>query len=142
MSNIFNSSVTIKFHQADPAGIMFFGHVFTLAHDTYEAFIQACGFVWKDWFLDHKYLIPIRHTECDFLRPFRAGETYQIEAEVIEFSSSSFIMQYRFSKDQHKHAVVKMVHTCLDQKTFQKTELPATVKQSLERFHRKSDHHA
>lgn len=137
MSDTYKSQVTVKFHQADPAGIMFFGHVFTLAHDTYEGFVQACGFQWKDWFLDHKYLIPIRHTECDFLRPFRAGETYQIEAEVIDFSSSSFVMQYQFTKEAQKHAIVKMVHTCLDQKTFQKSEIPETVRQSLAKFYRK-----
>lgn len=139
-SQVFKSQVTIKFHQADPAGIMFFGHIFTLAHDTYEAFIQACGFPWKDWFLDHKYLIPIRHTECDFLRPFRAGETYQIEAELVEFSSSSFITQYQFTQNEHKHATVKMVHTCLDQKTFQKTEIPDAVRSALSRFHRKTSY--
>lgn len=144
MSSSYKSQVTIKFHQADPAGIMFFGHVFTLAHDTYEGFVQACGFQWKDWFLDHKYLTPIRHTECDFLRPFRAGETYQIEAQVIEFSSSSFVMEYLFTQDSakgaQKHALVKMVHTCLDQKTFRKTELPEAVRQSLSKFYRKSTH--
>ena len=83
------------------------------------------------------------HTECDFLRPFRAGETYQIEAEVIEFSSSSFVMQYQFTQESekgaNKHALVKMVHTCLDQKTFQKTNLPENVRQSLSKFYRKSE---
>lgn len=132
----YKSEVNIKFHQADPAGIMFFGHVFTLAHDTYEGFIQACGFRWKDWFLDHKYLVPIRHTECDFMRPFRAGETYQVEAEVIEFSSSSFVMKYQFLKENASHAIVKMVHTCLDQKSFQKTAIPQSVREALSKFHR------
>ena len=136
-NSAFRSNVTIKFHQADPAGIMFFGHVFTLAHDTYESFIQACGFPWKDWFMDHKFVIPIRHTECDFLRPFRAGESYDVNAEVIEFSSSSFVMRYEFSREKHKHAIVKMVHTCLDQKTFQKAPLAEEVKNALAKYYRK-----
>jgi acyl-CoA thioester hydrolase/1,4-dihydroxy-2-naphthoyl-CoA hydrolase len=140
MSDTFKSQVTIKFHQADPAGIMYFAHVFTLAHDTYENFVQACGFNWKDWFLAPQYIIPIRHTECDFLRPFRAGETYDIEAEVIEFSSTSFVMSYQFSKDKNKHAIVKMVHTCLDQKTFQKTELPEAIRNQFAKYHRKPPH--
>lgn len=140
MSDTFRTQVTIKFHQADPAGIMFFAHVFTLAHDTYEAFINACEINWKEWFVDHKYVTPIRHTECDFLRPFKAGETYEVSAQVIEFSSSSFIMNYQFSKDQNKHAVVKMVHTYLDQNTFQKAPLPDAVKNSLSKFYRKTSH--
>ena len=140
MSEIFKSEVSIKFHQADPAGIMYFAHIFTFAHDTYEAFIQACGFNWNEWFRDHKYIIPIRHTACDFLRPFKAGELYEIEAHVSEISSSSFTMNYEFIKDNHKHAIVKMVHTCLDQKTFQKTELPEIVRTSFAKYARKNPH--
>jgi YbgC/YbaW family acyl-CoA thioester hydrolase len=140
MSEVFKSKMTIKFHQADPAGIMYFAHIFTLAHDAYEAFVQACGFNWKEWFLDAQYVIPIRHTECDFLRPFKAGETYEISVQVIEFSSSSFKINYEFTKDNHKHAVVKMVHTCLDPKTFQKVALPEVVKSAFSKYLRKESH--
>ncbi len=138
MSDTFKSQVTIKFHQADPAGMMYFAHLFSLAHDTYEALIRACGIDWNDWFIKQKYLLPIRHTECDFLRPFKAGETYKIEGQVIEFSKTSFVMEYQFFKEENKHAIVKMVHTCLDKNTFQKTELPETVKQSLQKFYKGS----
>ncbi|MBC7421612.1 MAG: acyl-CoA thioesterase [Bdellovibrio sp.] len=135
MAEVYKSQANIKFHQADPAGIMFFANVFTLAHDAYEAFIQTCGFTWKEWFLDNKYLIPIRHTEADYLRPFLAGETYEIQVRVIEFSSSSFRLQYDFLQGAHKHAVVRMVHTCIDPKTFQKSNLPDVVKTKLQPFH-------
>jgi YbgC/YbaW family acyl-CoA thioester hydrolase len=135
MAQVYRSQATIKFHQADLAGIMFFAQVFTLAHDAYEAFIQACGFDWKEWFLENKYLIPIRHTEADYLRPFKAGETYQIEVIVTEFSTSSFQLQYSFSQASTKHAIVKMVHTCMDPKTLQKINLPENVKIKLQPFY-------
>lgn len=134
MSEIFKYQVTIRFHQADPAGIMYFAHVFTLAHDTYEAFIQDCGFNWQQWFTSSEFLAPIRHTECDFIRPFKAGETYDVKVEVVEFSSSSFKISYEFSKNNSKHAVVKMVHTCLDQKTFQKIEIPERIKTAFSKY--------
>ncbi len=138
MAQVYQTHATVKYHQADPAGIMFFAQVFTIAHDAYEGFIQACGFSWKEWFLDNKYLVPIRHTESDYLRPFRAGETYQIDVSVIEFSSSSFKIQYSFLQGLHKHAVVKMVHTCIDPKTFQKVQLPENVKTKLQTFYQEN----
>lgn len=127
MAQTYKTKATIQFHQADPAGIMFFGHVFTLAHNAYEEFIRACGFAWKDWFSEPKFLVPIRHTEADYLRPFRAGETYEIEARVIEISSSSFKIQYDFQQGLNKHATVKIVHTSIDPKTFQKNNLSSSI---------------
>ncbi|MBC7743042.1 MAG: acyl-CoA thioesterase [Bdellovibrionaceae bacterium] len=139
MSEVYKSKMTVLFHQADPAGIMFFAHVFTLAHNAYEGFIQACGFDWKDWFAEPKFLVPIRHSEADYLRPFRAGESYEIEARVTEISSTSFKIHYDFLNGPHKHAVVQMVHTCIDPKTFQKSNLPEEVKLGLKTFYHQSE---
>ncbi len=135
MAEVYKTQVTIKFHQADPAGIMFFAHIMILAHDAYEGFVQACGFTWKEWFIDQKYLLPIRHSEADYLRPFKAGETYEIHVRVIDFSSSSFKLGYEFLQGPNKHAVVQLVHTCIDPKTFQKSTLPEILKLKLKPFY-------
>lgn len=131
MSETFKNQIQIKFHEADPAGIMYFANIFTLAHDTFELFIQKAGYSWAEWFKENRYMIPIRHAECDYLRPFRAGDVYEVNVVVSEFSTSSFKMQYTFKQNQNDHAVVRMVHTCLDGKTFKKTDLPSDVKQKL-----------
>lgn len=131
MSEIFKNQIQIKFHEADPAGIMYFANIFTLAHDTFELFIQKAGYSWAEWFKENRYIIPIRHAECDYLRPFRAGDVYNVNVVVSEFSTSSFKMQYTFTQNQNDHAIVRMVHTCLDGKTFKKIDLPSEVKQKL-----------
>ncbi|OFZ31802.1 MAG: hypothetical protein A2622_03315 [Bdellovibrionales bacterium RIFCSPHIGHO2_01_FULL_40_29] len=134
MTEIFKNRIQIKFHQADPAGIMYFAQIFTLAHDSFELFIQKAGFTWTEWFQENKYLIPIRHAESDFQRPFLAGQFYEIEVTVAHFSTSSFQMQYTFKKNDVIHAVVKMIHTCLDKSSFQKINLPEDIKTRLSPF--------
>lgn len=134
MTKIFKNQIQIKFHQADPAGIMYFAQIFTLAHDAFELFIQKAGFSWSEWFQENKYLIPIRHAESDFQRPFKAGDHYDVEAVVVQISTSSFQMQYTFKQHTHVHAVVKIVHTCLDKKSFQKIEIPGEIKTKLMPF--------
>lgn len=70
-SKTFHTEIQIRFREADPAGILFFGHVFALAHDCFEGFIEETGFGWKNWFnVRGEYLVPIRHTEANYLRPF------------------------------------------------------------------------
>jgi acyl-CoA thioesterase FadM len=93
MSETFQSRIQIKFHEADPAGIMYFANIFSLAHDTFELFIQKAGYTWAEWFKQTEYIIPIRHAECDYLRPFKAGDVYDVQAMVSEFSTSSFKMK-------------------------------------------------
>lgn len=131
MSETFQNQIQIKFHEADPAGIMYFANIFTLAHDTFELFIQKTGYTWAEWFKQNKFMIPIRHAECDYLRPFRAGDSYEVNVQVAEFSNSSFKMQYTFKQNENDHAIVHMVHTCLDGQTFKKIALPDEVKQRL-----------
>ena len=131
MSKTFNYTVSIKFHLADPAGIMYFGHIFSLAHDGYEQFVQAAGYSWNQYFLSSEHMFPIRHAECDYRKPFRAGEVYDVAVSVAHFSNTSFKMNYIFSRDQQEHAVVQIVHACLDAKTHAKMLLPFEFKQKL-----------
>lgn len=131
MSKTFNHSVSIKFHLADPAGIMYFGHIFSLAHDCYEQFVQAAGYSWNQYFLSSEHIFPIRHAECDYQKPFLAGQSYDVTISVAHFSNTTFKMNYLFSKDQETHAVVRIVHVCLDPKTHAKSPLPKEFKEKL-----------
>lgn len=131
MAQVFQTQVTIKFHEADPAGIMYFGRLPSLAHDCFEQFIVAAGYAWGEWFKTPKAIIPIRHLETDFLSPFRPGETYDVDVTVSRIGESSFQMHYLFRKGDRKHGVVKMVHAHLDPKTFEKKALPEDIRTRL-----------
>lgn len=60
MNKVFRTKKTLTFREADPAGIMFFGNVFAIAHDAFEEFIVAAGYTYQEWFGQTDYLIPIR----------------------------------------------------------------------------------
>ena len=131
MSKTFNHQVSIKFHLADPAGIVYFAHVFSLAHDCYEQFVQAAGYTWNQYFLSSQHIFPIRHADCDYHKAFFAGQTYDVGVSVAVFSKTSFKMKYVFSKDQQSHATVQIVHVCLDAKTHVKIDLPSDFKEKF-----------
>lgn len=131
-SKTFQTEIQIRFREADPAGILFFGNIFSLAHDCFEGFITDTGIGWKNWFnLQGEYLVPIRHSECNFLKPFFAGEKYQISANLSRIGESSFQMRYVFTKNGDSHAEVAMVHAFMDAKTKQKISIPEPIRTKL-----------
>ncbi|MNJ92726.1 1,4-dihydroxy-2-naphthoyl-CoA hydrolase [compost metagenome] len=134
MNEVFRTKKTLTFREADPAKIMFFGNILGFAHDAFEEFIVAAGYTWKEWFQGTDYLIPLRHTEADFLAPFFPGETYDIIVCVDSFGETSFKMKYVFSQNDRTHSVVTMVHSVLDSKTKQKATLPPVMKARLEKY--------
>ena len=131
MTKVFKTNVTATFREADPAQIMFFGNIFGWAHDTFEKWIIEAGYQWKDWFKNTEYMIPIRHTHADFSKPFYPGETYQIEARVKAFGSTSFTMKYVFLSPAGQHAVVEMVHVVLDGKTHKPIPVPEPIRKKF-----------
>jgi acyl-CoA thioesterase FadM len=130
----FKTKTTIKFHQSDAAGVMFFGNVFSLAHEAFEEFIVASGYQWEEWFGAKEYIVPIRHTEADYRAPFRPGKTYDISVNVDALGESSFKMRYEFSEKQVVHAVVGMVHVVASSSTWKKMKLPSLMKARLQPY--------
>jgi acyl-CoA thioester hydrolase/1,4-dihydroxy-2-naphthoyl-CoA hydrolase len=132
MSNsvkVFKSNLTVKFREGDPAQIMFFGNVFSWAHDTFEQFIVDAGFQWKEWFNTTELMIPIRHAEADYEASFIPGQTYDVFATVKKLGNSSFTMNYVFKSASQVHAKVEMVHVVLDLKTKKPIAIPDLIRQ-------------
>ena len=129
MAAHFEKEIQLRFREADPAGIMFFGNIFGLAHDCFEDFIQAAGLTWNEWFHPNRgYIVPIRHAECNFLNPFRPGQKYTVRASVFNISNSSFQMKYTFFSDSKICAELKMVHTFVDSNSQQKIAVPEPIR--------------
>ena len=139
MSLKFTTQTRLKFRDADPAQIMYFANIFSLAHDTFEEFIVEAGYRYEEWFSGDLHIIPIRHAEADYKAPFRPGQLYDITAEVASFGTTSFKMKYTFQQQGLTHATVFMVHAVLDPRTESKMPLPTLMLQRLKAYHGGSD---
>lgn len=132
---IYQSKVKVRFRDADPAGIMFFGNILGQSHDLFEDFIVSIGFNWNDWFCSKEWASPIRHTEVDFLAPFQPGKEYSCEVKVQKLSESSLYMQYEYRDEKEKLCSrVQMVHTFISPTTFQKIDIPQPIRKVLETY--------
>lgn len=131
MNTIFKTTKRVTFREADPAQIMFFGNIFGFAHDAFEEFIVHAGFTWDEWFRTKEFMVPIRHSEAEYLNPFIPGKIYDIAVTIEKIGTTSFTMRYQFSKGQKIHAIVQMTHVVLDQKTKEKMQIPELFIQRL-----------
>lgn len=121
----------LSFHLADAAGILFFGHAFTLAHQAYEHFVmEKLDYSWKEWFENPDWIVPIKHAEADYFCPLRAGEECQIELQVTAMSTSSFTLTATL-KQQLPCCLVKTVHVFCNRPSLKKIPIPGDIQTRL-----------
>lgn len=134
-SRAFRHPVKIRFYQADPAGILYFGRIFELVGDAFEELMRAAG-IDMDALLRHDTLAtPIVHAEADFSGPMRVGEELWVAALVERIGASSASMIYRVEgKDGSLRATANVIHVWVGARTWRKVEVPAEVRAKLERY--------
>jgi acyl-CoA thioesterase FadM len=122
----------IPFHLADPAGILFFGHLFSLFHQAFEQFvIHQLECPWNLWFQNPEWIVPIKQTEAQYLSPLQAGQECLIELSVIAFSLSSFTLTASFYQQQQLCCVAKTIHVFCNRLNKQKMPIPPTLLSQL-----------
>lgn len=128
----FTDYYTVKLHDSDAAGVVFFANLFRIAHDVYEQFLKQMGYRFSERFAAGDFIIPIAHAEADYLHPLRVGDTVEIAASVTEIGERSFALQFRFTaEDGRLLARVKTVHVAVDGRTFRPTPFPEEFKKRL-----------
>lgn len=135
MSAPFSHATRVRFHQADPAGVLFYGRVFELVNDAYEELVRAAGFVYDDHFGMLDYATPVVHVEADYKRPMAAGERLVVELTVTRIGRASFTMAFRIlGADGVERATGNVVHAFVSAATFQTIEIPAAVRAGLDAY--------
>lgn len=107
-------SVTIRFDDADPAGVVFYPRALGLAHAVVENLIRHSPLGWDAWFASPTHATPLRHAEADFFLPMRPGQTFEASAAVEKVGETSvtFVVEFR-DKDGHVATHVRTTHVLI-----------------------------
>ena len=132
----FTHTFTLRFHEADPAGIMFFGNVYKLAHNAYEEFLVHLGFELKHWFHNPDWGVPVRQSSCEYFAPLVASRTFGIRVLIEKIGTTSFTLTYDFVADGKTYCQARLVHTFIDIKAMKKRDLPSDVRKRFEAYQR------
>lgn len=136
----FEMKIFIPFHLVDAAGVVFFGQPFTLAHQIFEQFVIAkLDIPWNQWFHNKQWIIPIRHSEADFVNPLYAGQECLIKLRIDNVSASSFTLRYDFYQQELRCCSLTTVHVFCDKATGAKIDIPDNIRTKLLEPHKKSE---
>jgi len=126
---------TIKLHDTDAAGILFFANQFRIIHDLYERFLATIGFAFQDRFSRKDFLIPIVRAEADFNHPLTVGDVVEVSVSVAAVGNTSFTLEYYLTDLNGATAgYARTVHVTVDAHTMRKMPLPQTLRNKLEGF--------
>lgn len=126
---------TIKLHDTDAAGILFFASQFKIAHDIYEKFLAKIGFPFSQRFKKRDFFIPIVHAEADYQQPLKVGDVIEVSLEISNIGDSSFTLRFTFTDlDGITVGTVNTVHVTIDPQTMKKIDLPGKFRAKLEEF--------
>lgn len=123
----------IHFYQCDPAGIIYFANIYNIAHDAFE---EEFLLKYIDLEKYKNFLLPIVHSEADYKKPLRFNDVITTIITLDCIGEHSFTLKYEiFNKaTEQLSAVVKITHTLVDKKTFQKVKLFPELIEILNKF--------
>ena len=118
---------TVRFQDTDAAGVVYFSNGLAIAHEAYEASLQAAGVDLKAFFQGTPVAVPIIHASVDFLRPIAVGDRLEIHLTPHQNRPTEFEIHYQiYLEATPDKPVIKALtrHVCIDAQTRARQELP------------------
>ena len=133
-SHRFEHAFTVRLHDIDAAGVMFFAHYLRHAHDAYETFMRRNGWDLAE-LIDSRRMLPLVHSHADFLLPVKHGERLTIQLRVERLGNSSFSLGYLVRNERNEEcARLGTTHVMLSPDDRQPMPLPQALREVLNEF--------
>lgn len=109
---MFSKDIRISFSDCDPAGILFFGNLFGLAHQVFEEFIaESIGYAAYFSSSDEQY--PVVQSRAGYFLPLPTGSKATITLRTGYRGGSSFSTYYTFYNEAGEPAAeAEIIHVC------------------------------
>ncbi|MFL5246800.1 MAG: acyl-CoA thioesterase [Myxococcales bacterium] len=129
----FEHRLRVRFHDTDPAGIVFFANIFVYCHDAFEEMLRAVGLPLDELIRSREQILPLGHAEADFKKPFRHGKLVDVRIVVGKLSDRSMRLDYELRDDAGDLlATCSTVHVAVDPATGRSTALSPRLREALE----------
>lgn len=126
---------TLRFHETDGAGVIYFANGLVLCHEAYEASLAAGGIDLKGFFAPGPVAYPIVHATLDFRRPLFCGDRIVISLVAQATGETAFTIDYRLRSEAVPDtllATAQTCHVCIDPAQRARLPLPPPMLQWLE----------
>lgn len=132
---VFEHDFSVRLHDIDAAGIVFFARIIERAHDAYEALLNALGHSIAGYIEAGTYIIPIAEAQAEYKRPLRLAERIRVRVSLDSMSASAYrVRMTLIGPDDTLRAIVTMRCVAVLRDTMRPTALPPDLKAKLTRY--------
>ena len=119
---------TVRFHDIDAAGIVFYPRLFEYFHDAYVAFLEHLGSPLAPVLRARAWAAPIRHAEAEFLRPLSFGDEIDVALVQARLDRHRATVGFRIARPGGEVvAVGQSVHAFVDRERRRPIEIPPDI---------------
>lgn len=135
-SSPFESTVTVRWGDCDPAGIIYTPRILEYAIVAMENwFTEILGVSWYELNMHHGLGSPTVRAECDFLLILRAGQQVNMNVQVQNLGNSSLtVLVTGFNSDQAACFKVSLVFCFIKRPEFKSTPIPDRYRKRIETY--------
>ena len=131
----FNTRITVRFGDCDPAGLVYYPTILHYLHIAMEEFFrERCGIEYHRLMADERIGFPTVNTQTEFFVPLVYGDEAEIEVRVLKVGNSSLTLGYtlRRASDGRVCATARNVHVAMDLDTRRSRPIPLNYRGCLE----------
>lgn len=130
---MFTYTTTIRLHDTDAAGVIYFANQLRIAHEAFETYMQSMQFDLGKLLRTAEYLMPIVHAESAYKTPLVLGDKVEIRLSLEHIGNTSFALLYRLiKKDGTEAGTVRILHVVVDKGSKQKRPIPDQIRSIIE----------
>ncbi len=120
----------VHFHEVDAAGLVFFPHFLTWAHEAMEQLFASLDGGYSGLITVRRIGLPAVRVDSEFFSPVLFGEVVQIETTVARLGTRSMDLRYRFRRQSDGVVAAEIRHTVVttDLVRVVSTDMPADVR--------------
>ncbi len=91
----FSTRITVRFGETDPAGLVYYPHIFHYCHVAFEEFFAACcGSSYQQLLAAERIGFPTVNVRTEFFVPLVYGDEIDVEVYVSRVGQSSATFEY------------------------------------------------
>lgn len=125
----------VRFTHTDPAGYVFFPRFFEMFQAAVEDWFNLClGLNYAELILQHGIGFPTAHTECDFLRPCRLGETLELRLILEKVGRTSLTLRFDGSVGGEQRLCARSVLVTIEMQHGRPQPIGAELRERLQRY--------
>jgi acyl-CoA thioester hydrolase len=128
------TTVTVRFGDTDPYGIVYFVSYFRYCHRAIEEFLRAVGLPPEETFknVSEGFGLPIVEAWGRFRRPSRYGDLLRVETRIQEIRAKALIFRFEFYPETGEDLLAEgTANLVAIDRAFRPQDLPSRVRTAL-----------